>query len=287
VRRLDQTAVLTALLSVVFALAFPVQKAGLRGVDALWFAAGRATVAAVVLAPFLRPSFRFTVREHLLAAALGLSNISAFIGFQVAGLKLIGAGPAAALVFTQPVLVLMLARVVLRTRLTRRRVLGALVGLAGVTVVATREFVVGSPVGVLLLLLAALAWAAGTVLLKLAASKPLLPLLALQTLYGAVPLIAIALVAAPVPLLSTRLALSLLYVGAAVTSGGWIVFALLVRRGDAGSVSSRLYFVPVLGALFSTLFLSEPLRPTLVIGAVIVGAGVRLVTRAEPSRTLG
>ena len=39
------------------------------------------------------------------AAAIGLTSVAGFIGFQLVGLEAIGAGPSAAIVYTQPVLV--------------------------------------------------------------------------------------------------------------------------------------------------------------------------------------
>jgi len=76
---------------------------------------------------------------------------------------------------------------------------------------------------------------------------------------------------------TTRFTLTVLYAGIVATAGGWYILALLFRCGDAGAISSTLYFVPALGVLFGALFLSEPLRPSLIIGIVLISLGVRLV----------
>jgi drug/metabolite transporter (DMT)-like permease len=268
---------LSATLSLLWGLAFVVQKVGLRDSNALAFAAGRAGVAAATLAPALGAVRSFSARDHLLAAALGLTNVTAFFAFQVEGIRRIGAGPSAALVFTQPLMVLVLAAVLLREPISPRRLGGAGLGLAGVGVVAVKEWTLGSSIGVILLLLAALSWAIGTVLLRAAAGRPLLPLLALQMLYGALPLIALALYDAPPPTPTTRLVLTLLSAGVVASAGGWLVLAVLLRRADAASISSALYFVPVVGVACGAVFLSEPLRPSLLVGMLLISIGIRLV----------
>jgi drug/metabolite transporter (DMT)-like permease len=274
---------LSGALSLIWGLTFVVQRFGLRDSDAIWFAAGRAATATIALAPGLAAIRALSASDHLLAVALGLMNVTAFFAFQLEGIERIGAGPSAAIVFTQPLMVLVLAALLLGEQISLRRLSGAILGLAGVSLVAMKEWTLGSPAGVTLLLLAALAWAIGSVLLRAAAHRPLLPLLSLQMLYGAIPLIALAIYHAPPPSITQRLAFSVVYAGVVATAGGWLVLAFLLRRADAASVSAALYFVPVVGVIFGALLLSEPLRPSLLIGMVLISLGVRLVTTPSPS----
>jgi drug/metabolite transporter (DMT)-like permease len=271
------TAVVAGTLCVVWGMTFVVQRIGLRASGALWFAADRSVVAAVVLAPALVWARGLGWRGHALALALGGANVSAFLGLQVAGLQKVGAGPAATLVYTQPILVVVMAHLLLGERATRRRLVGAAVGFAGVAVVGLRELSVGSPSGVALLLGAAGAYAAGTLLLKVAARQPFLALVALQNLYGAVPLVALALAFERPPAATASVVLAVLYAGAFASAGGWLLLTLLLRRGEAGIVASYIFLVPVLGALFGALVLGEPLGPSIWIGATLVAAGIRIV----------
>jgi drug/metabolite transporter (DMT)-like permease len=101
-RKAPSTVVLAAALCLIWALTFIAQRTALRESDPMWIAAGRTTIGALALAPALRLMDAAAWRA---AAAIGLTSVAGFIGFQIVGLEAIGAGPSAAIVYTQPVLV--------------------------------------------------------------------------------------------------------------------------------------------------------------------------------------
>jgi len=264
-------------------MTFVVQKVGLRASGPAWFAAGRVVIAAAVLLPAVGSLRRLDARGHAFLIALALTNVAGFLAFQLAGLSRVEAGTAATIVYAQPLLVLLGARWFLGERASRAGVAGAILGFAGVAVVGVHQLSVGSPLGVGLLLASAASWAAGTLLLKLWIDRPLLPLVAAQNLYGAVPLILLAAATESPPHLTVGLTLSLLYAGLLGSAVGWLLLALLLRRGDAGTVSSYIFLVPILGALFGVLLLGEPAHVSLVVGVALVAVGVRLVAVAPRS----
>jgi drug/metabolite transporter (DMT)-like permease len=284
-------ALLATLLCVLWSLAFVIQRIGLRDADPLWFAAGRAVISALALAPALVLGAPLGRRGHALAIALGATNVAGFFGLQIAGLAHVESGPAAAIIYLQPLMVIVLAALLLGEPLTARRTAGALVALAGVAVVGGREVLDGSPGGTALLVGAALSWATGTILLKRGEHLPLVPLVAAQSVYGAVPLVVLAAVFEPMPEPTARATLTVLYAGLGAGTAGWLLMAALLRRGDAGKVSAQLFIVPVLGAVFGVLLGGEPLRGSLVVAIVLVACGVRLATvqpaatRVRPART--
>jgi drug/metabolite transporter (DMT)-like permease len=275
------TLLLTTFLCVVWGLTFVVQKVGLRYAPPLWFATGRAALAAMVLLPGLFRLRHVGIRGHALAAVLGLTNVAGFLGFQLVGLDYVSAGTAATIIYTQPLLVIIGARVFLSEPVLPRRLIGALIGVAGVGVVGIGEAAGGSLAGVALLVVSASSWATGTLILKLATSRPLISMVGLQNLYGVVPLAAVAAAVEPVPSLTSQLVWTLLYAGIVASAVGWLVLALLLRRGEAGAVASSLFSVPLLGAFFGVVLLDEPLRPALFIGVLLVAAGIRLAASEQ------
>lgn len=275
---LRSTPALAATLCLVWALTFVVQRVGLGESGPLWFAAGRVAVAAVVLAPLLLLAPRLDSRGLRIAALLALLHMVLFVSLQVGGLATVGAGPAAAIIYTQPLLVLVFARIALAEPLTRRRVAGALLGFAGVAMVSGRELSLGSRTGALLLLAAALAWALGTVVTKAAPEQPALSLVVWQHLLGAPVMVTVAALAEPLPEPSGTLVATLLFAGALGSALAWFLFTVLLGRGDAGVVSTWLFSVPVLGAAFGVTLLGEPLGISLLVGIGLVAAGVRLAS---------
>ena len=281
------TAALAGLLTVIWALAFVVQTWGLGAAGPLWLALGRAGFAVV---PFL--ALPFVVRAvlagpwemHRLALALGVTNVAAFLPLQLAGLDRVGAGVGATIIYTQPVLVLLGAYWVFGEPLSSRRVIGSVSAFAGVVVIGVREAAVGSLVGVLLLLGAALVWTAGSLFLKEASRRDLLPILALQNLYGFLLLLPFVLAFEAPPPLSSTYVLTILYNGVVASALGWLILAVLMRRHEVGVVSSFIFVVPALAALLGIVFLDEAFTWAFFAGLLLVVIGIRLVVTTGRGR---
>ena len=276
---------LAAALCLIWALTFIAQRTALREAPPLWIAAGRTGLGAIALAPALRP---LGGRGWRIAAALALTNVAGFIGLQLVGLDAIGAGPAAAIIYTQPVLVAVGAHLWLGERLTPARAAGALIGLAGVAVVSAHELSATSAGAVAALLGAAVCWTAGTLSTRATPELPVLQVVAAQHALGAPLLLALAAAIEPAPALSGKLVATVAFAGLFGSAGGWLLFTLLLRRGEASVVSAWMFSVPITAAVLGVVLLDEPLRAPLVIGLVLVSVGVRLATvTASPSPPRG
>src|SRR6185436_5533412 len=187
----ENTRVLAAVLCVAWGLMFIIQRLALEVAPPFWVAAGRVTVAAAVLS-LLAPQLRRLSRRGVgIAVILGLTNQFLFIGLQVAGLRTVEAGPAAAIVYLQPVLVVIASGPILGEQLTARRVVAALPGFAGVAVVGLHQSATASAGGVLLLLGASVSWTAGA-LITSASDEPIVALVVGQHLVGAPLLVTVA-----------------------------------------------------------------------------------------------
>jgi drug/metabolite transporter (DMT)-like permease len=276
-REPPSSAVLAAGLCLIWALTFIAQRTALREAGPLWIAAGRTVVGALALAPALRT---LTPAGWRIAAALGLTSVAGFTGLQLIGLEAIGAGPSAAIVYTQPVLVAIGAHLWLGERLTRGRAAGALIGLAGVTVVSAHELSAASAFAVAALFGSAVCWAAGTLLTRATPEQPVLPLVAAQHVLAAPLLLGLAAVSEPVPALSEKLAAMILYAGVFGAAGGQLLYTILLRRGEASVVAAWMFSVPIVAAVLAVVLLGEPLRAPLAAGLVLVSVGVRLATRS-------
>ena len=74
------------------------------------------------------------------------------------------------------------------------------------------------------------------------------------------------------------MAVSVGYTGVVSLAGGYLLQFALLERGDAGVVSSYIFAVPVLTAVYGVVLLGEPLSAGLVAGAAAVAVGILLVT---------
>jgi drug/metabolite transporter (DMT)-like permease len=72
---------------------------------------------------------------------------------------------------------------------------------------------------------------------------------------------------------------AILYQGVIVAGICFIVWAELLKRHAAGTLSMFAFLVPITGIALSAWFFGEPLRVTLVAGGALVLVGVWVVTR--------
>lgn len=72
---------------------------------------------------------------------------------------------------------------------------------------------------------------------------------------------------------------AILYQGAIVAGFCFIVWAQLLKKHAAGTLSMFAFLVPISGIALSAFFFDEPMRLTLLIGGVLVLAGVYVVTK--------
>jgi drug/metabolite transporter (DMT)-like permease len=279
VQRVADTRLMAVVLCALWGTQFVVQRLALEDAAPSWVAAGRASVAALFLLPLAGRLRGLRRRGLATVLVLGIANQAAFVGLQVAGLRTVGAGPAAAIIYLQPVLVLLAAGPALGERLTARKLVASLLGFAGVAIVGLHQASAASVGGVLFLLGASISWTVGA-LVTSAAEEPIIPLVVGQHLVGAPLLLLAAALADPFPDVTAKLAWCVLYAGAGGSALAWMLWSALMRRGDAGVVSTWLFAVPVLAALLGVVVLDEPLSIELVAGIALVAAAVRLAAVA-------
>ena len=72
---------------------------------------------------------------------------------------------------------------------------------------------------------------------------------------------------------------AILYQGTVIAGICFIVWAELLKRHAAGTLSMFAFLVPITGIALSSLFFGEPMRLTLLAGGFLVLSGVYVVTR--------
>lgn len=258
---------------------------GIRGVAADFspgsLALGTLLIAAAVLSLLVasQPSSRPRVRDLGLIGASGLLWFAAYNIALNAAEQTVDAGTAAMLVSTAPIFIAVLAGVFLGEGFPTRLFLGCLVAFAGaVTIgVATSASLQAAGGGVLLCLVAALAYAGGLTLQKpaLARVSPL-RVTWLACLVGAAACLPFA------PDLVRELSVAplasigwLAYLGLFPTAIGSTSWAIALSRMPAGRLGAMTYLVPPVAIGLGFLLLGE-LPPPLAIwgGALCIGGVV-------------
>lgn len=101
-------------------------------------------------------------------ALVAVFNVTLWNVLVTYGVRALPSGRAAILAYTMPLWTVLLSTALLRGPLTRRRILGVALGMAGLALLLGRELLLlrSAPLGALAILAAALCWATGTTLMK-------------------------------------------------------------------------------------------------------------------------
>lgn len=166
-----------------------------------------------------------------------------------------------------------------------RRAQVAALGVAGAGLVLIAANTDGSttPLGLGLVLLAALAWAGGNLVAKRSGAQSLLPVVVWSSLFSVPPLLALSLLLEGWPAIREGLAVAgpgtwgaVLWQAVGNSLFGYAAWGWLLARHPAASIVPSALLVPVFGLAASALWLGEPLPPWKLGAAALVIGGLAL-----------
>lgn len=170
--RLSRTGLLLLLaITLGWGFNWPIMKIVLRDVPPLYFRGFCLSMGGLGMLALARANGHTLAIPRRYWAALAGMALGNIIGWNVLatyGVKLLPSGRAALLGYTMPLWSMVLSVVILKEAITRRRVLGLILGLAGVGFLLGEGAgaMLATPVGALCMIGAAWSWAIGIVLLK-------------------------------------------------------------------------------------------------------------------------
>lgn len=192
------------------------------------------------------------------------------------GVALMPAGRASIIAFTMPVWASLLAVWLLGERMTAYRIVGLMLGMAGLGVLIGPDLAVleEAPFGALFMLGAAMVWAVGTVLFKkFDWTSPVATLIGWQFVIGAVFITAGAAALEPLPdptSWSVDVILALIYLFAVpMIYCQWAYFSV-VRIFPTAIASIGTLAVPIVGVFSSAWLLGEPVGWPEVLALVLI-----------------
>jgi drug/metabolite transporter (DMT)-like permease len=257
----------------------------------IWVLAVRFTIAsALVTAVIVATGRRWpaTPRAWLQLAGYGVLANAAYLGLTYEALRHLSAGMGAIIASTNPLLLALVAPALLGEALSARKVVGLLLGFAGVLVAmaARAGSQAARPQDVLLAFLGVVALVGSTLVFKrLAVREDLVVANAVQLGAAALVLYPMAVLLeggprlAPTPTFVACMAYLVLVLS---LGGSWIWFWLL-RHGEASRVSAFYFLTPIFGLGLGALLLGERVTWLDAVGLAAVALGIALVQWA-PAR---
>jgi drug/metabolite transporter (DMT)-like permease len=286
------------LVMIVWGITYVVTKAAVREIPPLTLAALRYLIAASVLVPIAMArsgSMRLPRPVSFAPLAwMGLTGIVILtVGFNY-GLIYGSASQGALLYALSPAAVAIAAVLWLGETLSRRRIGGIVLSVAGTAlIVASGEIDRSAPrplLGALCMLAGIVAWACYTVIAKRLAGADPIVVIAWVSMIGMamlLPLAGVELLQGPTPKPGLAAWLATLFLGAVASAVAYVVYNLALRELDASLVGAYFTLDPIVGVATAIVFLGEVLRGGQVAGGVIALAGMWLAAASPASSALG
>ena len=270
----------------VWGFNFVVIRMGIDAFPPLLFSALRFTFAALPLVFFLpKPNVSWGIIFGI-GLILGVIKFALlFIGMDVG----LSAGLASLVLQSQAFFTVILASIFLAERPSPLQVTGILVAFVGISLVATTVDTNVTPLGLSLVLAAALAWAFSNLLMKKAGSVDMLSLIVWVSLIPPLPLIVLSLIfegwnadIAALTHLTWKGGGSVIYIALLSTIFGFAVWGRLISIYGASRVAPFSLLVPIFGMGSSAIILGEEFSSIRLFAAFLVIIGL-ILTVIKPS----
>jgi drug/metabolite transporter (DMT)-like permease len=278
-------------------------RVGVETMPPLLMAAARNLIAGIIMFPAAvfssrrqaapRPSGSFQWLSRAEWAGCAIVGVLLLVANGAVGIgeQTVPSGLAALLVATVPLWLLGIDAMLNHARLGRAPLAGLALGLVGV------GFLSGlggggsghtSATGVVIILIAAFAWALGTIMTRRVAI-PSSPALAsgMELLCGGVALLVLSAATGEfgslhLAQISGRSWLALGYLTVVGSIIAFSAYGIAVRALPTPTVATYAYVNPVIAVLLGTLILNERLTPAMLGGGVLIVGAVVLVVRRSP-----
>ena len=265
--------------------AYVVTKSGLSELPPMMFALLRYGVASLVLVPLalarggLAKLPRPVPWKTLILMAI--SGVSLYYFLFNGALFYTTASQVALIQSAFPAIVAIMAVLWLHERLSRRRIVGIVLAIAGVVLIVARSEADASardPVlGNLLAFASVLAWSVYTMLAKRLAKADAIAVTAAISVIGTIGLIPGALLEkgdTSLASISTDGWLRIVYLGALASAAAYLLYNRALRDIDASLAGTFVNLSTVLGVIAGVIFLDESITPLAILGGAMVLGGV-------------
>ena len=208
---------------------------------------------------------------------LTLNNVTAQVGMQS-----ISAGMAAVLNYTAPLWTAILAHFALNERLTRIKLFGVLLAIVGLYVLMGLQGV-EDLTSAFIIISGAVCMACSNIVVKLRLTKcDMVQLTTWQMVFGAAALI-IYVTLFPQGDINWCLpaVLCVLYNGALASALAFFLWNYVLSHIEASTASIATLVAPVVGVLGGVAILGEPFTAYIVLGIVLIFAGILIVVKAR------
>ncbi|EOG8708927.1 TPA: DMT family transporter [Bacillus paranthracis] len=228
---------------------------------------------------------KITIRKKdwLLFAWIGFIGYFISITCQFIGTKLSDAHTGSLVTSATPAFMIIFAAIILKEKLTARRLLSTIIATIGVIIVIGWDIEIGSYfIGTIILVGAAITWALLSIYVKIASAR--FSSLVITTyaiffsLFFITPFMLWELQSNSIETVNTYVILGVVYLGVVSTAGAFFLWNKGLELMDASIGSLFFFFQPIVGSLLGWLLLNETLSSNFFIGGILIVCSVFITT---------
>lgn len=222
-------------------------------------------------------------KDWILFAWIGFIGYFISITCQFIGTKLSDAHTGSLVTSATPAFMVIFAALILKEKLTARRLLSTIIATIGVIIVIGWDIEIGSYfIGTIILVGAAITWALLSIYVKIASvrfsSLVITTYAIFFSLFFITPFMIWELQAASFETVNTYVILGILYLGIVSTAGAFFLWNKGLELLDASIGSLFFFFQPIVGSLLGWLLLNETLNSNFFIGGILIICSVFITT---------
>lgn len=229
----------------------------------------------------IRGGLKLTARQFWQVFGVGFVGYGISIGFQFVGTKLSTAANGSLVTSATPAFVLLFAALLLREKITLRRLLALIIASLGVLAVIDLRTAQLSPdlfLGNIYLVAAAFTWALYSVLIRAATRSMDVLSTSLIAFAGglpvSVPLGAWEACAQGYGLITPGVIGGILFLGVISTALAMYLWNTAFATLPAGVASLTFFAQPVVGTILGAIFLGDKITPLFTFGGLLIGIGL-------------
>ncbi|MDA2384371.1 DMT family transporter [Bacillus cereus] len=222
-------------------------------------------------------------KDWLLFAWIGFIGYFISITCQFIGTKLSDAHTGSLVTSATPAFMVIFAALILKEKLTARRLLSTIIATIGVIIVIGWDIEIGSYfIGTIILVGAAITWALLSIYVKIASiqfsSLVITTYAIFFSLFFITPFMIGELQTSSIGTVNTYVILGVLYLGIVSTAGAFFLWNKGLDLMDASIGSLFFFFQPIVGSLLGWLLLNETLNSNFFIGGILIICSVFITT---------
>ncbi|MEC2528907.1 DMT family transporter [Bacillus cereus] len=222
-------------------------------------------------------------KDWLLFDWIGFIGYFISITCQFIGTKLSDAHTGSLVTSATPAFMVIFAALILKEKLTARRLLSTIIATIGVIIVIGWDIEIGSYfIGTIILVGAAITWALLSIYVKIASiqfsSLVITTYAIFFSLFFITPFMIWELQTSSIGTVNTYVILGVLYLGIVSTAGAFFLWNKGLELIDASIGSLFFFFQPIVGSLLGWLLLNETLNSNFFIGGILIICSVLITT---------